>query len=338
MEQYIEYLKRTNVTGGQRTLKGCRLRHATWHHAFLFAWTIWDRLFKTQVTATLARAGISVPSKHHLREQIVRRHWAEEIGLQRKQTFFMLALEERPVKPVYYRLSPLTLPEEVSPKSTATAEEARSLSEAVGSLLQPAVRALDGAPLEAWYAFLQAAAQWAMSRVAFHQGIPHLSLYDVAATAGAIETCLHFSEDVNQPYVLASVDLSGIQKYIFAVEHSAATGVAKRLRSRSFFLSVFLIVFSSKSSNVWDFLRCRLSLGQAVASAPSPNTDKTFSVLRAVQEELDQHSIQHFEGLLCVHVAATQFSDKELHHSYSQITRQNSDQLRQRKQRYWRTP
>ena len=115
------------------------------HHAFLFAWTIWDRLFKTQVTATLARAGIECPQQAPPAwDRLFRRHWAEEIGLQRKQTFFsMLALEERPVKPVYYRLSPLTLQEEVSPKSTATAEEARSLSEAVGSLLQPAVRALD---------------------------------------------------------------------------------------------------------------------------------------------------------------------------------------------------
>lgn len=69
---------------------------------------------------------------------------------------------------------------------------------------------------------------------------PDIPLYDHAKTTAALASCLWLSKEPS-PFLLVQGDLSGIQQFIFnvATPESARKGMAKRLRGRSFWLSLF---------------------------------------------------------------------------------------------------
>ncbi len=62
----------------------------------------------------------------------------------------------------------------------------------------------------------------------------------LAATACALHAAAPARPDDQTPLALVLGDLSGIQRYLFAASHHGAGGVAKRLRARSFCLSMLL--------------------------------------------------------------------------------------------------
>lgn len=306
------------------------------HYAFNYAWTVWDRLFGTEMVALLASLGVECPSEPPSAwGEILKPSWDHAVALRRKQTFFSrVSLGNSGGTPVYYKLLSLTDRDELANDARPTKNEASLLADAVKGLLTRAIATYKHVSVDAVYTFVEAVAKWAMSRVAFHSDISHLSLYDVAATAGAIQTCLDRTDRAARPFALAAIDLSGIQKYIFAIQHAAATGVAKRLRSRSFFLSLFL------DSVVLEVLgRLGLSTLQVISRSGGqaqlllPNTPDTFAVMAGIQEELDAYCIEHFEGLLTAHVAVTSFSMEQMRQQYARVLRNNADKLRRRKQR-----
>ncbi|MBR1369676.1 hypothetical protein RJ53_09390 [Methanocalculus chunghsingensis] len=68
---------------------------------------------------------------------------------------------------------------------------------------------------------------------------PDIPLYDHAKTTAALATCIAAGEG-KSPYLLVQGDLSGIQRFIFDVRtpEAARKGMAKRLRGRSFWISL----------------------------------------------------------------------------------------------------
>lgn len=89
--------------------------------------------------------------------------------------------------------------------------------------------------------------------------IPDISLYDHLRTTAAIAACLYIYHCEKNEWDITSIkdsrkekfrlvvgDLSGIQSYIFDISHHGAGGVAKRLRARSFYLSMLSEVASHK--------------------------------------------------------------------------------------------
>lgn len=305
-------------------------------YTFNYVWTLWDLLFGTQVVPLLATLGIECPTEPPTAwNDLFKAPWDHALTLRRKQTFLSrLSLGHSGGTPVYYQLATLTMREELASDPRPTQDEVSYLAEEVTKQLKQSIKVYEQASSESVCAFLESVAKWAMSRVAFHPDIPHLSLYDIAATAGAIHTCTDRTDQPEKPFILSSIDLSGIQRYIFAIQYSATTGVAKRLRSRSFFLSLFL-----DSIIVEILARLGLSTLQVISRSGGqaqlllPNTEKTIAVLNDLQEELDAYAIKHFEGLLTVHVSATSFSTEEMREQYAQVLRRNAEQLRRRKQR-----
>jgi len=66
--------------------------------------------------------------------------------------------------------------------------------------------------------------------------IADISLFDHLKTTSAIATCLYLAENKAKPFILASGEYGGIQKYIFSL-NTGVGGVAKALRGRSFLVS-----------------------------------------------------------------------------------------------------
>lgn len=86
---------------------------------------------------------------------------------------------------------------------------------------------------------------------------PDISLYDHLKTTAAIAGCLYLyhAPDLNEKAIrdmdtakfkLLVGDMSGIQKYIFNISHIGAGGSAKRLRARSFTVSVMAEIVTHK--------------------------------------------------------------------------------------------
>lgn len=76
------------------------------HYAFNYAWTVWDRLFGTEMVALLASLGVECPSEPPSAwGEILKPSWDHAVALRRKQTFFSrVSLGNSGGTPVYYKL------------------------------------------------------------------------------------------------------------------------------------------------------------------------------------------------------------------------------------------
>jgi len=50
----------------------------------------------------------------------------------------------------------------------------------------------------------------------------------------------YFKDDAEKKFILLTGDLSGIQKYIFGINHSTSRGISKIFRARSFFIQAIV--------------------------------------------------------------------------------------------------
>ncbi|GAI94666.1 unnamed protein product, partial [marine sediment metagenome] len=125
--------------------------------------------------------------------------------------------------------------------------------------------------------------------------IADISLYDHLRTTSAIAACLYrFHEQDIEGYLnspkneynlrLIGGDLSGIQDYIFKITDKGKGGVAKRLRSRSFYLSTLIEVTVQKILHSLELpISCNLisTGGRFVLLAPENIADQ----IKEVQNE-----------------------------------------------------
>lgn len=114
--------------------------------------------------------------------------------------------------------------------------------------------------LNLWLSFLEHYV-WAIPSDTRYE-FSDVSLYDHLRTSAAIAACLYkrHIEDINAgeklkrkyEFVLVGGDFSGIQNYIFDITNRGSGGASKRLRARSFFITLFSEVAIHK---VLDSLR-----------------------------------------------------------------------------------
>lgn len=151
---------------------------------------------------------------------------------------------------------------------------------------------------------------------------PDISLYDHLRTTSAIAACLYcYHKEMNNlnevditdheahKFRLVVGDLSGIQNYIFDIANIGVGGVAKRLRSRSFYLSALIESISHKL--IHDF---HLPLTNIVMSSGGkfyvllPNLPQSQGRVAELQRDLDQWSVSHWGGELVVNLAQLSFN------------------------------
>jgi len=118
--------------------------------------------------------------------------------------------------------------------------------------------------------------------------LPDISLFDHCKTTAAIAACLSISSEDIYPFLLIAGDFTGIQNYIFDIKKGHG-GYAKRLRAKSFFVSLL-----SESVSIKILRTINLPLTQRIMFAGGkfhlllPNTHEVKETINTVKTEIDK--------------------------------------------------
>jgi CRISPR-associated protein Csm1 len=125
-----------------------------------------------------------------------------------------------------------------------------------------------------------------------------ISLFDHLRSSAAIATCLYkrHIEDINAgkrlkrkyEFVLIGGDFSGIQNYIFDITNRGSGGASKRLRARSFFVTLFSEVTIHKILHALKLpFVCNIFSAGGKFLLIAPNLDGIEDILHEVKHEID---------------------------------------------------
>lgn len=165
---------------------------------------------------------------------------------------------------------------------------------------------------------------WCIPSSTYHT-LPDISLYDHALTTAAIAQALAVyhreeggfpgekSEDAKK-FILFGGDLSGIQKYIFGLDKSHGTGVAKLFRARSFYLQAI-----TKSVILSLLDRLELLAAAKIMDAGGrfilllPASARVRDVLPEFEREVQQWFVDRFRGELALNCSyAVELAENDL--------------------------
>ena len=140
-----------------------------------------------------------------------------------------------------------------------------------------------------------------------------VSLYDHLRSSAAIAACLYKRHIIaiekgkrlnrTMEFVLIGGDFSGIQDYIFGVTNLGTGGASKRLRARSFFVTLFSDTTIHKILHYLDLpLVCNMFSAGGKFLLLAPNLEETNDMLRRVKEEIEKEIhktyFNHFSFLM----------------------------------------
>lgn len=162
--------------------------------------------------------------------------------------------------------------------------------------------------------------------------LPYVSLYEHLKSTAAIAGCLYdyyqensdgirqrsnsFSLEVtdgHEPLKLVSIDISGIQDFIYNI---ASAKAYRSLKGRSFYLTLLLDAVVTKFINKIGHTSANIvyaSGGKAFILAP--NTNKTCNAIKHLQADIEEKIFAEHQGRLYVSITsipfAYRFSDRE---------------------------
>lgn len=149
-----------------------------------------------------------------------------------------------------------------------------------------------------------------------------VSLYDYIKTATAITAALLKSESRDKPYVMVAGHFSGIQKYIFLVSKVGSGGVAKRLRSRSFYVNTMISALAHCIVHKFELpLTNILMLTGGKFYILLPNTYDTERILREIEENITEFLYKKFKGNLSFELVWEKIEDAGIYNYSSTVTR-----------------
>lgn len=188
------------------------------------------------------------------------------------------------------------------------------------------------------YTTLMGLAQSYLRCLAADAAQPDLPLLEQKRLAGACAACLwHARADNAEENQLALLvaDLSGIQDYLFAISEIGTGGVARALRSRSFYLSQISALFAWRLLDTLGLPPGNLLLDSGgkfyLLFAPTPAAQET---LETAQQEADNWCLAALHGELALNVAYTCFHPESLREGrFGAIWQEANRILAQKKQR-----
>lgn len=153
-----------------------------------------------------------------------------------------------------------------------------------------------------------------------------VSLYDYIKTAVAITVALLKSQNKEMPYVMAAGHFSGIQKYIFLVSKVGTGGVAKRLRSRSFYVNAMISALAHCIVHKFELpLLNILMLTGGKFYILLPNTDDTETILHEIETSVTEYLYKKFKGNLSFELVWEKTADEGIYNYSSTITRLSAE-------------
>lgn len=176
---------------------------------------------------------------------------------------------------------------------------------------------------------------------------PDISLFDHAKTTAAIATALYryhekkgdlgaaslSDHDETEKFRLLVGDLSGIQRYIFNIRNVGVGGTAKRLRARSFYLSVLADVASH--ALLHDFGLPMTNL--VIASGGKfylliPDTPDAEETIAKRDRSFSRWLIDNLNGEIALNLASVSFSCKDMR-DFNTVLKRGNDALQISKER-----
>ncbi len=158
------------------------------------------------------------------------------------------------------------------------------------------------------------------------EGIPDVSLFDHLKTTCAISACLYqyhypsliekeIKDDKADKFILLIGDLSGIQNYIFNITHIGAGGVAKRLRARSFQLSMISEIISHKILHAFNLpLVNILMVSGGKFYILLPNTQDAADKILTIRKDIDIWFYENLNAEINVNIATMPLSGDDFEH------------------------
>lgn len=255
-------------------------------------------------------------------------------------------------RPSYHRLA--SLPDTASDQTAIFPTESGDLGglqahlEEFARALDDLAQGVDGNRFDCLYSHLLAVLQQYTWCLAGHA--EDVALFDHLKLTSAIAACLYryHEEDLRadrvneatdeQRFCLLVGDLSGIQDYIFDITTIGAGGVARRLRARSFFLSLL-------SDGVGHLIadRLKVPLGNVIMASGgkfyllAPNLGQMKDRVKALQAEIDGWLRAEFNGEIGANLAQICFSGQqfsasdEQHEGFGDVMTKLSFKLNTRK-------
>jgi len=132
---------------------------------------------------------------------------------------------------------------------------------------------------------------------------PDISLYDHLKTTAAIAGCLGETIVAPEPLLLVATDFGGIQNFIYSIR-TGAGGLARRLRARSFFVTLMGDVIVHKILRGLDLpmTNCLMSSG-GKSYLLLPNVEKAHQIVENARYEMDRWALETTRGEIRVNVA-----------------------------------
>jgi len=211
-----------------------------------------------------------------------------------------------------YKIGVLS-PKGAFPEGQKEIEEGRIMSHYKNSFI-PELKEINASQFDEFYCSLLSLLEkytWCLPSDTTKE-IADISLYDHLKTTSALTACLYrFHEQDIEGYLsspkneyklrLIGGDLSGIQDYIFKITDKSKGGVAKRLRSRSFYLSTLIEVTVQKILHSLELpISCNLisTGGRFVLLTPENIGDQ----IKEVQNEISTWLFEKFFGQLTINL------------------------------------
>lgn len=150
---------------------------------------------------------------------------------------------------------------------------------------------------------------------AVYKNEPDIPLFDHAKTTAAIAHCLAASDNAPCPFLLIQGDLSGIQDFIFNVMSPAGArkGMAKRLRGRSFWLSLLMDAASrqiTKDLGLFEPSVLWNTGGNFLILAP--NTESNRKKTREIIKKVNQGLLDTYGGRLALNIAVLEAKEEDI--------------------------
>lgn len=173
---------------------------------------------------------------------------------------------------------------------------------------------------------------------------PDISLFDHCRSTAAIASALHIFRQENEKskpeFLLYAGDISGIQDYIFKISQAQGVGgIAKRLRGRSFYITMMAEVLARHIINCFSLTQTNINFcGGGNFELLLPNTKDVCTFVNEFEKDINNWLLEKFHGDLSFVGASVEISAMELKNKgFGRIKDAIGDKLTEAKQRKYHT-
>ena len=135
---------------------------------------------------------------------------------------------------------------------------------------------------------------------AVYKSVPDIPLFHHLKTTAAIATCLYDTKG-EEKFIFLEGDISGIQSFIYSISspQEAMKGTSKRLRGRSFYLSLLNETFADYCLDILDLtIVNKLWCGGGHFAILAPFSKENVEKLEAFEKKINTFLLREFHGSL----------------------------------------